>query len=87
MCNQFLRYKYHTKPVIVLSIGMAATAPIFAFVVAPLRKKYLFPDASQLPLAYPCEYFYNGVRRGLTANKYPTDREIKTSRGLRMKSR
>lgn len=41
---------------VVLSLGFAAMAPVFAFVIAPLRRKYLYADSTLLPLSYPCKF-------------------------------
>lgn len=53
---RFLRYVSHTKPHLVLAVGFGAAAPVLAIVGIPLRKKYLYPDAPEIPLSYPSKY-------------------------------
>lgn len=51
---QWLRWCAHNKPNIFFPCAIAAMGPVFLFVVTPLRRKFIYPDAAPLPMGgYP----------------------------------
>lgn len=51
----------HTKPHFVVAIGLGVSAPIAGLTLTPLRRKYFYEDAPEIPSSYPSMYnYYNG---------------------------
>ncbi|CDK28837.1 unnamed protein product [Kuraishia capsulata CBS 1993] len=51
---RWFRYHAHTRPHVFFACAVAGLAPVFIFVVTPLRKTFLYGDSPALPIhGYP----------------------------------
>lgn len=50
---QYIRWSSHEQPTLFWTVLIGASGPLLALTATPLRRKFLFPDAPEIPLTYP----------------------------------
>ncbi|VVT58814.1 uncharacterized protein SAPINGB_P006397 [Magnusiomyces paraingens] len=50
---RYIRWSAHEQPTLFYTVIIGAAGPLFALTLTPLRRKYLFADAPEIPLTYP----------------------------------